>query len=468
MSRRKIPHIACILLLILISLQVGCTRDVCSLPPEDTSSKFPALSNAANVDVYIDATLSMQGFIVPGTVSYYQQTLPLLESAVEKGWPQGQVIFYKFGTRINKLAGRGYLEATRPGFYNNEEVNKKTFIENVIDSASTEHLTVIVTDLFQDNADVNLLTQKLKDKYIANNLAIGIIGIKSEFSGAIYDVGINNYKFDYKSNADPNSFRPFYVLLLGKHPDVAHYFEMLDKSGLGGFPAKNFVIFSSYMGDPVANFNGSKITPTNNIVIVNNLLPIGAKEERVRQFRVRDTAKPSSFTALLKSSPLSYTPVNNVSALTPEVTAWKCEPPKTVSVSAPNGNHPSQGGKSNALSGPAKMLVEVPNASAALQIKNGSLSGSDLKFEAEIAPASLPGDGIYCFRVILRPQQYPLPEWVSEWDMNIRQIEEWKRKPQDFNGSTTFNLAHFLGDLWDTVIYVHHPKVADFYCYVQK
>jgi hypothetical protein len=467
----NIPHRTSLIFLIALALYFGgCKRNAYTPPPEIPSDQLPGLADSLKVDVYFDATLSMQGFIVPGTNSYYQQTLPLLESAVDKGWSNGHAKFYKFGSRIDELQGRGHLVAAQSDFYNNPEFNKKTFIENVIDAASVENLTVIVTDLFQDNADVNLLTKRLKEKYIINNFAIGVIGIKSEFAGPIYDVGINNYKFDYKSNeADPESYRPFYVLLLGKHADIAHYYEMLEKSGLGNFPVKNFVIFSSHLGNPVATFDGGKINTTNNLVEVSNLLSVSAKDGRIKQFRVRDAAKPASFSATLKYSPLSYTVGSNPPALEPEITGWRCDPGKTDAAPKPGGEQAGTKGEgAEAGHEASKSPVDAPEVSRTFQVKSAGLSGSDLKFECALTPASLTGNGIYCFRMILRPKEYPLPSWISEWDMNTRQIEEWKRNPRNFNGSTTFNLAHFLGDLWDTVVQTHRPKVAEVYCYIQK
>src|ERR1700755_3170807 len=149
-SCRFLDVLVWMLLAILVG-SVGCaTRKVCEPPPIDPNNIYPTVSDNLHADIYLDATLSMKGFIVSGTSTYYQQTIPLLESAVERGWPGGSVTFNKFGTRISPLEGRSYLNAGKHTFYTDQEVNLRTYIEGVIDSANTDNLTLIVTDLFQD------------------------------------------------------------------------------------------------------------------------------------------------------------------------------------------------------------------------------------------------------------------------------------------------------------------------------
>lgn len=127
-------------------------------------------------------------------------------------------MFHKFGTTVAELPGRDYLQAQHQAFYLDSHLNRETLIQNVIDQISTDRMTIIVTDLFQTDVDVNLLTREIKQKFITNGLAVGILGIKSEFNGEVYDVGPNNYTFHYESdNTSPATFRPFYVLAFGNH-----------------------------------------------------------------------------------------------------------------------------------------------------------------------------------------------------------------------------------------------------------
>ena len=422
--------------------QAGCRSDRAGgLPPEDVNNRIPTVSNRLDVDIYLDATLSMKGFIVSGTSSYYEQALQLLERAVGSGWKEGRIQYYKFGSLISPIEGRDHLQASQPRFYTNPEYLKRTHIENVIAAANPTNLTVVVTDLFQNDADINLVTAKLKEKYLAKNSAIGILGVKSQFDGTVYDVGIRNYSFKYVSGEqDPERFRPFYVLMLGRHADIQQYHEKLISSGLREFPVKYFTIFSRYLGESVASFERGKLTSIAKMVEVGDLMAPGQKDGRVKQFRIRDNSEAVNFSAILEFRSLPHTMPYDGSSLDPEIAAWKSQ---------------------------SDQLADSPQAARALNIKNAALSGESLKVDVDLTPPSLPGSGIYCFRAILRPKNYQPPQWVADWDMPTSQIEAWRLKPDDFNGATTFNLKPFLSDLREAVLQLR-PKVGELYWYVRK
>ena len=80
------------------------TKDLLTLPTDNLET-----------DIFLDATLSMQGFISEGTFSFYQQTIPILERSVIKN--NGKAHFYKFGTTIKELPERSYSEFDKKSFY---------------------------------------------------------------------------------------------------------------------------------------------------------------------------------------------------------------------------------------------------------------------------------------------------------------------------------------------------------------
>jgi hypothetical protein len=379
----------CFILVILVfSLpQLGCESKVKELPPEDASDNVGEVSDTLDVDIFLDATLSMKGFIIPGVASHYEQTIQLLERAVGKGWQNGKAMFYRFGSTISPIKSRGYLEAAQPGFYTDKKFFQKTFIENVLDSAKTENLTVIVTDLFQNDADVNLLTRKLKEKYLIKNLAIGILGIKSEFNGSVYDVGIRNYSFAYTSNnANSETFRPFYVLMLGKHTDVVRYYEELEKSGLKNFPSNNFLIFSRYLGNPLTSFEGGGIDTPSKIVetsgIISPSLPLN-RLKQFKQFRLRDGSVDASFTAALTHKPLPYTMQFNPALVDAEITVWRYNQSR---------------------------LEMNEDAKQALKINDVSLAAEKMNVRLSLSGAKLPAKSIHCLLL----QGGPTPERVCD------------------------------------------------------
>ena len=91
-------------------------------------------------------------------------------------------------------------------------------------------LVVIVTDLFQDNRDLTVLVSQIKKHYIQKGYEVGILGLRSEFDGTVYDLG--DAPLSYQSTPEnPETFRPFYLLVLGRHADISYYFDRLLANG---------------------------------------------------------------------------------------------------------------------------------------------------------------------------------------------------------------------------------------------
>jgi hypothetical protein len=402
-------------------------------PPPDPSDTLEPVSQKLKARIYIDATVSMEGFVVPGTSTNYAQILQPLETAVVSGWRDAQVEFYKFGAQVSSLPGRTYLKATQRDFYQDSDIKKKTLIEEVIDSDDTGGLTVVVSDLFETDADVTLLMTKLKEKYLQKNLAVGVLGIKSQYDGTVYDAGINAYAFSYRSDENPDSFRPFYVLILGKHADVAHYFEQLKSSVLSSFvPEAEFVIFSRHLVNPLSSFEEASMDSIDKIVEVGNLIKPDNQDNRLKQFLIRGNPKTAAFIATLKYTSLPYTMSFNPTELEPEVIAHLCQ---------------------------SNTLVESLEAKRSFVIEQITLSDAGITFQAKLTPTLLSSNGIYCYEVILRPKAsaYQMPDWFSAWNMDTTQ-----------EGFKTLNLNRLLSGLWRATVQIHQPKIAKFYCYIKK
>jgi len=443
---RPLPQI-----LIIASLAFfgGCRKQVCDPPPkDDVAYAMPSPSaNAPTVDVYFDSTLSMKGFVASGTTSNFQQAIPILESAVISRWAGGGTQFFKFGTKIEALPGRSYLDAVKPQFYEDRDYNTLTLIENVVDSAKPDHLTVIVTDLFQNNSDVNQLSEKIKKKYVAQALAVGVLGLRSEFEGPVYDVGPDKYSFEHHSGSDQKKFRPFYLLVLGSHADIAKYFDALAYGGFNKFPSElqQRVIFSPFVASPLANFESAPILKATKIARQDSgtLVRNASKDPRIEEFKIVGSTDVASFTTELRYYPLPYV-VSTSDSLDPEVTSWKC------------------GDKSG--------MQETAEGKNALTIiaKTALNENPIIHLDAKIDPKLLPSDGIYAFRVVLRPHEYSLPAWIADWNMKAELIDYWHNTPSEFDGSKTYNLENFLRTLWGAVLDAHRPKSAVLYIYVKR
>jgi hypothetical protein len=443
---KKLPYSITILLILAGAALTSCGgKVVCEPPPALGQTSIIATPNVPT-DVFIDATLSMQGFITDGSLSYYQQSMPMLERAVIRNG--GQINFFKFGTDIAELPGRSYGDAERRAFYGDGSINKKTLIEKVLDRANPDSLTIIVTDLFQERADINQLSEKIKNKFIAADRAVGVLAVRSQYSGKIFDVGSNNYSFTYSSGAEPDTLRPFYLLALGRHADIANYFNTLVSGEMAAFPDKHQVIFSQFLAEKISSWAGAKLTDTQGLNEVNGVLVQAQKGDLpYKEFKIKSNASVVRVVAELPFRRLDD--VVEFDQLKPSAETFTCG-------SAKNNTGNETGSKGYAaddgLMEAIKMSAEAPPSG---QIKIG----------LDVDQKRLDQKAICGYHIVLKPERYSLPAWINEWNMTGEQIETWHASPASFGGGKTYNLAPFLQTLWETNRQVHDPKVADFYTF---
>jgi hypothetical protein len=257
--------VACTFIGFLI-LGQGCTSRQFCPPPEDMDfEEIAPLTEDINADIYIDASFSMAGFVNPPN-SFYVRTLQMLERAFISGWPKrsNSLKFHKFGSKISKIEREQVLSAAFAEFYMDPEFRAQTRIEKVIENANRDNLNIIITDLFQIDADVNLLIGSLNQKFLTKHNSVGVLGIKSHFNGKVFDVGLEDFNFNYYTymGRKVDEYRPFYLLIIGKYKDIVHYYEMLKINGLSNFPEKNFIIFSPKLVERLATFENSDKKPT--------------------------------------------------------------------------------------------------------------------------------------------------------------------------------------------------------------
>jgi len=179
-------------------------------------------SDHINMDVYIDATTSMEGFAVNAS-SQYSQFLDQVEASGLYAWKNANIKYFKFGTKIKPIDRTEFLSAKNTQqFYREKGIFEDTYIDSVVKNTDPGRLSVLITDLFQTDGDVNTMVDKIKQKCFANNVAVGIIGIKTNFDGWVYDVpGIKPYKLK-------TTDRPFYAVVFGNNNNLSAFFEALE------------------------------------------------------------------------------------------------------------------------------------------------------------------------------------------------------------------------------------------------
>jgi hypothetical protein len=197
-------------------------------PPEDfADNASQAVTGAAaggdsmRVDVYVDGTVSMSGFLNAGS-SQYVEFLDDLESSVQNSVRRPQIRYFKFGRAVRELDRDGFRAARTPAFYAERGISDVTQIDSVIQCPAGAHVTVAVTDLFQDEGDVQAVVARIKERCFARGAAVGVLAVPSQFNGMVYDARVPAYR--YASTAERASYRPFYALLFGapEHVERLH------------------------------------------------------------------------------------------------------------------------------------------------------------------------------------------------------------------------------------------------------
>ena len=466
---RKIWFLQLSIYLCFLMFLTGCGGDVPDFR-EFRIDEFPVppmeISETLNAHIYFDATLSMQGFVTTDSTDY-TRILPYLERGILEGWVDGKIAFSRFGTKVERISYSPYfLKVGDPKFYEDRDINLETRIQAVIDDIETPGVTnneqartaaedetvpikveaeidtgkkvnrldVIVTDLFQDKTDINLLFTKLKEKYIKNDLAVGMLGIRSYFDGKVYDLGPGRDPITHKSIREkPETFRPFYLLVIGRHADIEHYFNYF--TAKDDLPKVKTVIFSQYLVNPLVSFEG---VPNDSIDREHlNFYTSLDLDPRLKVFSIVKKPKHATITAKLKYTPLSHVMLFDAGNLANSV----------VATLRPEGSEEDRA-----------------EAQRCLEVKSKNEPGNQFTVEFILAPETLHNkNATYLYEVTLMPSSidgYRIPDWCTAWDMN-RAMEVTPDDPNNL-GSKTLNLLHFVRGLSRITAQVHRPKIAIF------
>ncbi|GAB5534706.1 MAG: hypothetical protein Rubg2KO_09550 [Rubricoccaceae bacterium] len=179
----------------------------------DITVQADGCTDRIRADLYLDATSSMAGYAAtPG--SAYIEVLDNLESAISGAWADDSVAFHKFGETVREITRDEFREARTPGFYRERGIFMTTNIDAVMERLETDRVAVVVTDLFQEDGDINAIVQQVKAQVFQRGLAAGIVAVQSPFDGTVFDAPGGSYA--YASSSDPETYRPFYALMFGE------------------------------------------------------------------------------------------------------------------------------------------------------------------------------------------------------------------------------------------------------------
>lgn len=390
--------------------------------PSDVAAPTEAVPERIPVDVYWDVTPSMKGY---ATLTGGNNVFRILADQYlgDIGNSMGEVKFFRFGKEVMPLSGREYLNFRDPSYYDNAD---DTYMQKVVDVADASHLSVVVTDLFENDADWTNVTSKLTDKYLRKHMAVAVIGIKNPFQGVIYDIGPDKKKLNYDSGTEPGRFRPFYLFVMGPDSKVREFVERWkDRQDMPN--EIQYILLSENLMEKAGDFSNLSIRDGKNLLLAGKL---NLTDKQMKEFGLKSEGETAELTVGFDYSPLfGSCPVDmdklktdvQVFALTQDG-AW--EPVATDS--------------------DAKVEISADTEQEGKYIAMLSFSPSK---------TLVPGR-INLLHVSVSPTQrgYLLPAWVKKW--STTNIDE-------FDGSKTTYFERFIGSLKDSSLAAAHPAILN-------
>jgi hypothetical protein len=214
------------------------------------------------VDVYLDVSGSMRGFLRrEGAQKYsdikYLSFLKTLRISVSSITENDR--FHKLGKWIEELDDQEFQAFTEIDTYQGSDFIQESRLDQALNQAVAADegtVSIIVTDLFMDEADISGDTTAISRplaQALRKGLAIGVLGVVAPFSGWVYDIPHSRVR---KVRLRDGKKRPFFALFIGSRKNVIAIYEELEKTkvflpGQDGF----FHVFSDHLFDQALTYD---------------------------------------------------------------------------------------------------------------------------------------------------------------------------------------------------------------------
>ncbi|WP_414567044.1 hypothetical protein [Nostoc sp. CCY 9925] len=413
-------------------------------------------SDKISISVHVDGSGSMLGYVTNSN-SRYVKALDLLYDtfSLVKSRPQTTVKYFRSGNNNQKLTISEFKKAQQTEFYDGRNSTNFPPVSSGLDSAiippeKEDKLFVLVTDLYQNEADVTSLNKKIQETYLnkeRKGYAVGILAFKSEFNGKVYVLGNNQEQFIYDTQGKPlERFRPFYILIMGPYDDIVYYIDKLKNNGKDIFDETKSVIFSpTNLVSNLSSLATSKLELTREV------------KESLRQTKSLNDGKVA--VQIKDNSPIKLWNITSNSSQTLSI-------PYSVDFVPLNDSLPIDDKTIQ-----THVKVESLNqkqtsdeAKSLLQLDDWKVDNKKLNFTANINPKSVQKPGIYYFTVDALAKDLQEQEWWDKWSWTAG------RDAQN-DGSKTHNLSNFLRGLktLTTEIMETEQPIIGRFCYtIQK
>ncbi len=394
-----------------------------NIPPVPKVEKPVDTNRPVTVDVYWDATYSMQGYTTIPQQNMYQSLPDNLEDI---GIAMGEINFFRFGGDIQPLEGRQHRQFMDSSFYTEvtTEVNK------VVENADSNHLSIVVTDLFETDADWSNVAKQIKAKYFDQHQSVAIIGIKNPFKGDIFDISYSaGGKIYYDSGNDAAMYRPFYIMAMGNDADVRSFIAKC-KERFGARDNVKYLMFSDKLVDSIPYLKDMDMSDTKNLFKDSTL---NIKDNRIFEMGVNDLDEEANLSATFGFKPYGDVCQIDVNKLKPLVITSQLQDGEWVT-SDDNGN----------------IVVDMKPTD----------DGSGFTWNAKFMPRKVLSSGnVNLLQIFITPGRdgLQLPSWIQEWNVDSQDIFA----SGQFDGTKTVNLVRLVSSLKDNSVAHSIPSIAN-------
>ncbi|MBF0318052.1 MAG: hypothetical protein HQL04_07735 [Nitrospirae bacterium] len=286
-----------LLVVSVAALTVACSDSRVPAPDAVDLTTKDSVSQKLTVNVFVDASGSMKGFVKDDRTSY-KTVVEQIESVFVAKWPTSKVNYYKFATRVLEIKKREDLaNAVYRDFYRDKGFHEETRIYKLTerdDICEKNTLSIIITDLEQDKyLDRMDLIKGINNKCISRGYSVGIGGVNSRFNDNV-----------------TSSDKRFYIVALGSHANIEELFNQVIRQFDKIISKENMTVFSPTIIEQPLTFPAGSIIYGDKVVEDRRLVKPNSKDgklqhEVIRQFLVRKNATANVITKL-NYSPVEY------------------------------------------------------------------------------------------------------------------------------------------------------------------
>lgn len=262
MNKKTINQIRILAIFTIGLIISSCSKKIPNPKWIEDNVKMESPQNNISIDVYFDATTSMGGFAV-GNETVFSQFIDQLDASAFSAWKSVDIKYYKFGEIIKNIDRSNLLSAkNNQSFYKEKGIFERTYIDSVVKRTDVKRLSIVITDLFQDEGDVNIMVEKIKNQCFNKHIMVSIIGLKSKFNGYVFDTPNNPRGYKLKTDE-----RPFYAMIFGNPTSIEKLYDALK---VKDFVKENQIMILS---DQIFKSSNISVVKTRDSKFVNKVAP---------------------------------------------------------------------------------------------------------------------------------------------------------------------------------------------------